>query len=310
MNKDRLFFQKLTQDGNCHLYCFNSYIQTGFYLKMMKKSSLSIPLLLTLFCMNTTAQAFPSNSLRPGGVGVISVLPANQAKPFVSYKAAPVALVKGQQNWLAVVGISLSAKSGTHQISIKDRYGKITKKRFNVKAHQYKTQRLTIKNKNKVNPNKKSSKRIEKEYLLKQKLKKTFSSNSPRMNFIKPVAGRDSGRFGLRRILNKQKRNPHSGMDIAAPEGKKIKAAESGRIIFVGDLFFTGKVVYLDHGNGLISLYAHLSKIHVKQGQQVKRGDVIARVGKTGRVTGAHLHWSVYLNGNAIDPALFIAKNN
>lgn len=275
---------------------------------MMKKISLSIPLLLTLLCINTTAQAFPSNSLRPGGVGVISVLPASQPKPFVSYKASPVALVKGQQNWLAVVGIALSAKAGTHQIAIKGDNGKKSTKHFNVKAHQYKTQHLTINNKNKVNPNKKSSKRIEREYLLKQKLKKTFSPNSPRMNFIKPVVGRDSGRFGLRRILNKQKRNPHSGMDIAAPEGRKIKSAESGRVLFVGDLFFTGKVVYIDHGNGLISLYAHLSKIDVIEGQQVNRGDIIARVGKTGRVTGAHLHWTVYLNGNAIDPALFITK--
>ncbi|MEH6455745.1 MAG: peptidoglycan DD-metalloendopeptidase family protein [Cocleimonas sp.] len=276
----------------------------------MKRLSLTLPLLFTLLCLNFAAHAFPTNSLRPGGIAVISVLPSNQSKPLVSYKSSPIALVKGQQNWLAIVGIALSAKSGTHQITIKESSGKEQTKSFNVKPHQYKTQRLTIKNKNKVNPNKKSSKRIEREYLLKQKLKNTFSANSPRMNFIKPVAGRDSGRFGLRRILNKQKRNPHSGMDIAAAEGKKIKAAEAGRIIFVGDLFFTGKVIYLDHGNGLISLYAHLSKTHVKEGQQVKRGEVIARVGKTGRVTGAHLHWSVYMNGNAIDPALFITNNN
>ena len=274
----------------------------------MKKLGTTLPLLMSLLCLNLTAQAFPSNSLRPGGIGVISVLPSDHPRPFVSYKKLPVALVKGQQNWLAVVGIALSAKSGTHQISIQESSGKQITKSFSVKAHNYKTQHLTIKNKNKVNPNTKSSKRIEREYLLKQKLKKTYSSSSPRMNFIKPVAGRDSGRFGLRRILNKQKRNPHSGMDIAAPQGRKIKATESGKVIFVGDLFFTGKVVYLDHGNGLISLYAHLSKIDVKQGQQVKRGDIIARVGKTGRATGAHLHWSVYLNGNAIDPALFIAR--
>lgn len=265
-------------------------------------------MLLIIFCMHSTAYAFPANSLRPGGLGVISVLPSNQPKPFVSYKNSAVALVKGQQNWLAVVGIALDAKPGTHQISIKDHSGKKSTKSFNVKTHNYKTQRLTISNKNKVNPNKKSSKRIEKEFLLKKKLIKTFSSKPPKMNFIKPVTGRDSGRFGLRRILNKQKRNPHSGMDIAAPQGRKIKATESGKVIFVGDLFFTGKVVYLDHGNGLISLYAHLSKFDVKLGQQVKRGELIGRVGKTGRVTGPHLHWSVYLNGNAIDPALFISK--
>ena len=123
---------------------------------------------------------------------------------------------------------------------------------------------------------------------------------------IRPTIGRDSGRFGLRRILNKQKRNSHSGMDIAAPTGRSVKAVETGKVLYVGDLFFTGKVVYLDHGNGVLSLYAHLSKINVKLGQQVKRGDIIAKVGKTGRVTGPHLHWSVYLNGNAIDPTLFL----
>lgn len=271
------------------------------------KIHIFVPILvLPLFSLSSIVYAFPKNSLRPGGVAVINVLSANQAKPTIRYNSVPVALAKGQQNWLAVVGIPLSAKAGTHTVSIKERSGKTSSKSFGVKSHQYKTQRLTIKNKNKVNPNKKSSKRIEREYLLTQKLKKTFSPDSPRMNFIKPVAGRDSGRFGLRRILNKQKRNPHSGMDIAAAEGRKIKATESGRVIFVGDLFFTGKVVYLDHGNGLISLYAHLSKIHVKEDQEVSRGDIIARVGKTGRVTGAHLHWSVYLNGTPVDPALFI----
>lgn len=272
------------------------------------KLSISLALFITLLFTHFNANAFPANSLKPGGLGVISVLPSNQPKPFVTYNKSPVALVKGQQNWLAVVGIALSAKSGTHQISIKDHQGKIRSKSFNVNKHNYRTQRLTIKNKNKVNPNNKSSKRIEREYLLKQKLIKTFSESAPKMNFIKPVSGRDSGRFGLRRILNKQKRSPHSGMDIAAPEGRKIKSTESGTVIFIGDLFFTGKVIYIDHGNGLISLYAHLSKFDVKQGQRVIRGELIGRVGKTGRVTGAHLHWSVYLNGNAIDPALFITK--
>lgn len=271
-----------------------------------KISSLGFTLLIYLFTFNGIAHAFPANSSRPGGVVVINIIPVNHPKPYVTYESSPVALVRGRQNWLAVVGIPLKSKAGVHKVSIKESSGKVRTKSFKIKSHQYKTQHLTIKNKNKVNPNKKSSKRIEKEYLLTQKLKNTFSPISPKMNFIKPITGRDSGRFGLRRILNKQKRNPHSGMDIAAPSGRKIKATESGRVIYVGDLFFTGKVVYLDHGNGLISLYAHLSKADVKIGQQVSRGEIIARVGKTGRVTGAHLHWSVYLNGNAIDPALFL----
>ena len=259
--------------------------------------------------LGSSVYAFPNNSFRPGGVAILSVTPSQNTKPHVSYNAKPVALVKGQQNWLAVIGISLDAKVGQHQINITESSGKKNVKKFTVKPHKYKTQNLTIKNKNKVNPNNKSMKRIEREFVMKKKLKSTFSDSSPKLNFIRPVAGRDSGRYGLRRILNKQKRNPHSGMDIAAPQGRSIKAAESGTVIWVGNLFFSGNVIYLDHGNGLLSLYAHLSKINVKKGQKVKRGEIIGKVGKTGRVTGAHLHWTVYLNGNAVDPALFLTKN-
>ncbi len=252
--------------------------------------------------------AFPRNALKPGGVAVIAVAPSNSLKPKVIYQKKQVAIIKGNQNWLAVVGIPLSAKIGNHKVTIFHSPKKTRTKTFKVKSFPYRTQRLTIKNKNKVNPNKKSTKRIEREFFLKKQLKTTFSTNSPHLNFIRPTTGRDSGRFGLRRILNKQKRNPHSGMDIAAPQGRPVKATEAGRILFTGDLFFTGNVVYIDHGNGVLSLYAHLSKINVKKGQQVKRGQLIGKVGKTGRVTGPHLHWSIYLNGNAVDPSLFLAK--
>ncbi len=266
-------------------------------------------LIFILILFTQPLLAFPRNDLKPGGVAVLAVAPSNNPKPSVTYQKNPVAIVRGNQNWLAIVGIPLSAKIGNHQINIyKNNAKNKTYQNFTVKDYKYKTQRLTISNKNKVNPNNKSSKRIEREFFLKKKLKKTYTTTPPHFNFIRPVTGRDSGRFGLRRILNKQKRNPHSGMDIAAPRGRSVKSAEAGRVIFAGDLFFTGKVVYIDHGNGLLSLYAHLSKINVKKGQQVKRGQIIGKVGKTGRVTGPHLHWSVYLNGNAVDPRLFLPK--
>ncbi len=270
------------------------------------KATIKLFLFILFFYPLSYSNAFPRNSLKPGGLAVISITSSHMVRPTVSYNSSPVALIKGKQNWLAVIGISLKAKIGTHKINIRKASGKKWTKQFSVKPYNYKIQRLTIRNKNKVNPNKKSSKRIEREFQLKQKLKKTFHISDPHFNFIKPVAGRDSGRFGLRRILNKQKRSPHSGMDIAAASGRSVKATETGHILFTGDLFFTGKVIYLDHGNGLLSLYAHLSKINVKQGQKVIRGELIGKVGSTGRSTGAHLHWSVYLNGNAIDPALFI----
>lgn len=276
----------------------------------MKKMTL-LPNFIFLLLISSASHSFPRNHQKPGGVSIITVAPANERKPTVHFESKPTAIINDGVNWLAIIGIPLKAKLGRHKIVVSRTInGKIKKstKSFLVKKYNYRTQHITIKNKNKVTPNKRSQKRIEKEFFLKNKLKTTFSNITPSMEFIRPIIGRDSGRFGLRRILNKKKRNPHSGMDIAAPKGKAVKATESGKVIFVGDLFFTGNAIYLDHGNGLLSLYAHLSKIKVKKGQSIKRGDIIGHVGSTGRATGAHLHWSVYLNGTAIDPALFLPK--
>lgn len=276
------------------------------FIKMTQRIKISLLFFIILYLSSGVALAFPSNNLIPGGVAVLTVAPSHTRRPSVTYHSKQVALVKGSTNWLAIVGISLQTQAGIERIRIKNVNGTIRSKSFRVKPHKYRTQRLTIRDKNKVNPNKKSRKRIEREFFITKKLKTTFSKSPPHFNFMKPTKGRDSGRFGLKRILNKQKRNPHSGMDIAAPSGRIVKATTVGKVLYVGNLFFTGKVIYLDHGNGLISLYAHLSKINVKKGQIVKKGAKIGRVGKTGRVTGAHLHWSIYLNGNAINPRLFL----
>ncbi len=267
-------------------------------------------LILCFFILSQSSYAFPINDLKPGGIATINVAPITQHKPRVSFETKPVALVKGKHNWLAIVGIPLSATAGFHKVKIVDEKKQTHYKSFRVRNYHYRTQRLRISNKNKVNPNKKSRARIQRESRLKQKLQNTFTPHQAHLNFMRPVSGRDSGRFGLKRILNKQKRNPHSGMDIAAPLGRSVKATETGTVLYTGNLFFTGNVVYLNHGNGLISLYAHLSKINVKKGQNIKRGQLIGKVGSTGRVTGPHLHWSVYLNGNTVDPALFLRKKH
>lgn len=115
-----------------------------------------------------------------------------------------------------------------------------------------------------------------------------------------------TGSFGRRRIFNGEARRPHSGMDIAADEGIPVIAPARGKVIELGDFFFSGNLVYMDHGQGMISLFAHLSEINVTLGQQINKGDVIGKVGATGRVTGPHLHWSLGLNGTWVDPALFL----
>ncbi len=272
----------------------------------MKKNTLHYLILFPVLFYTGITHGFPRNDLKPGGIAILPVASVSQAEPRVYTGNKPVAVIHGKTNWLAIVGISLDAKPGSHHVTIRNRDGTTHKKSFRVHKHKYRTQYLTIRNKNKVNPNKKSMDRILREMKLKKRLLKTYSNIEPHLNFIKPVSGRDSGRFGARRVFNKQKRNPHSGMDIASPAGKNIHATSDGKVLFAGNLFFTGNVVYLDHGEGLISLYAHMSKIGVKKGQKIKKGQIIGKVGKTGRVTGPHLHWSVYLNGNAVDPALFL----
>ena len=125
---------------------------------------------------------------------------------------------------------------------------------------------------------------------------------------MKPAQGPTSSPFGLKRFFNEQARRPHSGLDIAAPRGANIIAPADGEIILTGNFFFNGNSIFIDHGQGLITMYCHMDKLDSQQGDVVKAGDIIGKVGSTGRATGPHLHWTVSLNNNRVEPLLFLAE--
>ncbi len=267
-------------------------------------------LMVMILLLSAQAMAFPIHSPVPGGVNLLAVAPVTAKRPIVHYQGQRVTVVPYQNEWVAAIGIPLDASPGTHNIAVTH---PVTRQQFNapfeVADKYYRTQRLTIRNKNKVNPNHSSTQRIIRELAIQKNIKQHFSERDVQMNFITPVSGRDSGRFGLKRIMNGQPRNPHSGMDIAAASGTPVRSAANGVVLHTGNFFFSGNVVYVDHGSGVISMYAHLSSINVRPGDSVRQGAIVGNVGQTGRATGPHLHWSIYLNGQAIDPALFTQKN-
>ncbi len=182
------------------------------------------------------------------------------------------------------------------------------KKKFVVTKKKYIIEKIRGLPKKKVEPNKKDLIRIKedsKKFSIAKKLgvKKNFFEGK----FILPSNGRISGVFGSQRILNDKPRSPHKGLDIAAPEGTKIVAPSSGKVKLVQkDMFFTGNTIIIDHGLGLISIFAHLKEIDVIPNQIVKKGEKIGTIGMTGRATGPHLHWGVYLQKKPVDPMVLI----
>ena len=249
-----------------------------------------------LLIFSTVTTALPQHSPVPGGLAVVPVTSRD-----VTFQGRPVLVLEEKDRLYAIVGLHLATSPGEQHLNIAGQ-----RSRFVVHPAEYGEQRLTIEDRRKVDPLPRDMARISQERKKMDAAFNSFTSGAPKTALRLPATGPISSPFGLKRFLNGQPRNPHSGLDIAAPEGAPVVAPADGTVIALGDYFFNGNTVLLDHGQGLITIYCHMSEISVNQGDRLVSGDLIGLVGSTGRVTGPHLHWGVSLNNARVDPGLFL----
>jgi len=253
----------------------------------------------------------PRAAAVPGGVAIVE-LGAAAMRPSATFAGRRVMVLPKRERqgfWIAVVGVPLAADPKIRQtLTVRAGDGAAREIAFALAPKRYPEQRLTVERRH-VELSAQDLARFERErvHLADVTSRFTASREPTTLRLASPTDGPRSSSFGLRRIFNGEKRNPHSGMDIAAPAGTPVLAAAADAVADTGDYFFNGNTVIVDHGEGLLTLYCHLSAIEAEAGAPVDAGARIGRVGATGRVTGAHLHFSVYLNATPVDPALFLA---
>ena len=266
-------------------------------------------LLFLLMASTLFALVLPKNAPFAGGVIVQEIESGHKPKVYHGKRQLMVLPAEKKGHYVVVAGINLNQKlKEPYTLKIqedkKERFHT-----FHLEDKAYKKQYITIKNKRKVSPKKMDMNRINSES---KRSHKALALYTPQkfvdLSMIKPVAVTISDDFGKRRYFNNKPRRPHSGVDMPAPVGTAIVAPLAGEIVEIGAFFFNGNVIFIDHGLGLVSMYCHMSKFDVKKGDRVKKGQKIGEVGKTGRVTGPHLHWGVSLNGAMVDPRLFFVN--
>jgi murein DD-endopeptidase MepM/ murein hydrolase activator NlpD len=259
------------------------------------------PLLSLLLA--TAAWAAPAVPFRteavPGGFAQV-LLPPGATAPQVRYRGERVLVRRAGQGWLALVGLPLSATPGPATLEADGRSVP-----FTIQPKRYPEQHLTLKNLRQVNPQPEDEARIAREQaLLAPQWQAWPAGLTPTLRFQQPTPGRLTASFGLRRFFNNEPRNPHPGLDIAAPKGRAVGAPAAGVVLLTGDFFFSGNTVLIGHGEGVVSLLCHLTDVTVQAGQALEPGQLVGHVGSTGRATGPHLHWTLSFNNARVDPGL------
>ena len=222
----------------------------------------------------------------------------------VSFNGEPLKITKAGQ---FVFGFGRDANL-THNLTWVDKHGKAQQQQITITKRDYDIDKITGVAKKYVSPPKEVSQRITRDAVAVKKARKVDSDLVYFLDPVyKPAQGRISGVYGSQRYFNGKPRRPHFGLDIANKTGSPVYAPVSGSVVFAdNDLYYSGGTLILDHGHGVTSTYIHLSKLDVKVGQMVTRGDKVAEIGATGRVTGPHLDWRFNWKNERLDPALMM----
>lgn len=262
--------------------------------------------LLSALPLLSPAAALPAPAPVPGGMILLPLGASDGDPPEVWYRDRRVMVMRGEDGWTAVIGIPLETAPGAQEVEMRPAGIRLA---FDVMDKAYEEQHITLADRRMVTPPEEDLRRIASESTHMRTLYARWAEHAePPLRFRLPVQGRESSAFGLRRFFNGEARRPHSGLDIAAPLGTPVIAPAPATVIDTGDYYFNGRTVFLDHGQGLITMYCHLDEIRVEEGMSIASGDVIGTVGKSGRATGPHLHWTVSLNDARVDPRLFVAE--
>jgi murein DD-endopeptidase MepM/ murein hydrolase activator NlpD len=239
------------------------------------------------------------NTPGPGDILTVTVKSAD-APVEGKFRDKKIYFNPSKDSFKAVIGIDLFTEPGTYNLDVSVN-GTMLSRAVKVIKKAYPVQRLTLP-KDMVELSPETEARVEREQLKMEAIWPKETEREWAGDFINPRQGKIVTKFGVRRVINKMPKSPHSGVDVEAKEGEQVRAPNNGVAVLIDEQFFSGKSLIIDHGQGIFTMFFHLSKVLVAPGQQVKKGDVIALVGSTGRSTGAHLHWGVRMQGARVNP--------
>jgi hypothetical protein len=277
-----------------------------------RRGPLAALLTAVLLLPAAVARGGPELTVPQGGVGRVEVtIEPGDSAPWGSFRGQTVHFrPEGGRRFAALVGVDMESPTGPQPMNVMViRDGatrRIARPTVAVVPGDFGMQRLTLPDRM-VNLSPPTLARVKRE---KAQVTDLWASGTGRPlwrePWAMPVAGEPSGSFGKRRVINGQPRSPHNGEDIPAPAGTPVRAPNDGVARLAGERYFGGQTVFLEHGGGLFTFYMHLSEITVSDGQRVRKGDVIGRVGQSGRATGPHLHWGGRLNNARINPLALV----